>query len=84
MKIMDLEHKIKFLPCKDNGMADLLSRLKIKESEKNAVEDTEIGLFMNTIFTEQKSQQNQSHNVNMVELNYQLPNWTVEQQLDSD
>ena len=84
MKIMDLEHKIKFLPGKDNGMADLLSRLKIKESEKNAVEDTEIGLFMNTIFTEQKSQQNQSHNVNMVEINYQLPNWTVEQQLDTD
>jgi hypothetical protein len=34
MKIMDLEHKIKFLPGKDNGMADLLSRLIIKESEK--------------------------------------------------
>lgn len=67
-------------------MADLLSRLKVQNSKQDAVEETEIGLFKNRLFTESNETRvkQTTHQVNMVEIDYNLPNLTVKQQLDSD
>lgn len=114
LKIIDLDYDLRFKPGRENNMADLLSRLKSAKPEKEQMDDNEIGLFINNLFTtSNQSVSNQHstklsngtclngsfnsnatnqvtsdmeaiHSVNTIQIEYNQPNWVVEQKLDSD